>query len=331
MYKLSLENITKKYKNKTVISNLNLGIKEGEILSILGPSGCGKSTLLNIIAGIIGGFDGRIILNGKDISNLDSNKRNVVVVSQENLLFPHMNVYDNISFGLKVRKMDKKSMDKIVGELLDSIGLSGYEKKKISTLSGGEKQRISLARALAINPEILLLDETFSSLDLNLREKIRELTKQLHKKYNMTTILVTHDREEAMEFSDRIALMLNGEIKIITEPKYLYEKIESLDVAKFLMNDNYIDCNNKTIFIKPNDLYLHEVLDKNVSVKAIVLEKKYSNHVIKYSVELLDDIRLEDVSIDKGIILNVEDISKTDLEVSQNIYIEIKGYNIFEN
>lgn len=193
--KLTLSNINKNYKEKKVLKNLNLNVYESERLSILGPSGCGKSTLLRIIAGLESDFTGTIYIDESEINNIPTNKRNVVMVTQENYLFLHLNVFENIAFPMRARKVDNKKIKEKVTVLLEEIKLSGYENKKVNQLSGGEKQRIALARALAAEPDVLLLDEAYSSLDANLRIAIRELTMQLQKKHNITTILVTHDKE----------------------------------------------------------------------------------------------------------------------------------------
>lgn len=271
MYKLEMKGINKSFRNNKVLKNMKLSLFEGERLSILGPSGCGKSTMLGIMAGIVDDFEGEILLDGRDISNLASNKRNIVIVSQENLLFPHMNVYDNIGFGLKIRKKDKKFIEEKVKILLKEIKLVGYENKKVSKLSGGEKQRVALARALAVEPELLLLDEAYSSLDTHLREKMRELTIRLQEKHNITTILVTHDKQEALLFSDRVGVMLDGEIKQIDTPQKIYEKPNNFDIASFMLDDNFIEIEGKKLFIKPEEI---KILESDKKEDLDLLEKK---------------------------------------------------------
>lgn len=270
MYKLEMKGINKSFRNNKVLKNMKLSLFEGERLSILGPSGCGKSTMLGIMAGIVDDFEGEILLDGRDISNLASNKRNIVIVSQENLLFPHMNVYDNIGFGLKIRKKDKKFIEEKVKILLEEIKLVGYENKKVSKLSGGEKQRVALARALAVEPELLLLDEAYSSLDTHLREKMRELTIRLQEKHNITTILVTHDKQEALLFSDRVGVMLDGEIKQIDTPQKIYEKPNNFDIASFMLDDNFIEIEGKKLFIKPEEI---KILESDKKEDLDLLEK----------------------------------------------------------
>ncbi|MEG0250533.1 MAG: ABC transporter ATP-binding protein [Peptostreptococcus sp.] len=281
MYKLEMKSINKKYRNNIVLNKMNISVTSGERLSILGPSGCGKSTMLGIMAGIVDDFEGDIFLDGINISNLPSNKRNIVIVSQENLLFPHMNVYDNIGFGLKVRKKEKSFVEKKVKVLLEEIGLKGYENKKVNKLSGGEKQRVALARALAVEPEILLLDEAYSSLDTHLREKMRDLTIKLQKKHSITTILVTHDKQEALLFSNRVGVMLDGEIKQIDTPQNIYEKPNNVDIAKFMLDDNFIDIKDRVLFIKPEQVEILEKNRKNDEKKSEVLDRVLESEKIK--------------------------------------------------
>ncbi len=295
MYKLEMKGINKSFRNNKVLKNMKLSLFEGERLSILGPSGCGKSTMLGIMAGIVDDFEGEILLDGRDISNLASNKRNIVIVSQENLLFPHMNVYDNIGFGLKIRKKDKKFIEKKVKILLEEIKLVGYENKKVSKLSGGEKQRVALARALAVEPELLLLDEAYSSLDTHLREKMRELTIRLQEKHNITTILVTHDKQEALLFSDRVGVMLDGEIKQIDTPQKIYEKPNNFDIASFMLDDNFIEIEGKKLFIKPEE------------IKILESDKKEDLDLLEKNQKLIESREEKNSEINNSIIINYID------------------------
>lgn len=310
MCKLEVKNIKKTYSKKEVLKGLDLKIYEGERLSILGPSGCGKSTFLKILAGIIEEFEGEIILNKKDITRTPSNKRNIVVVSQDNLLFPHMNVYENIAFGLRVRKYKEEEIKKIVENLLEEVGLSGYGKKKVGKLSGGEQQRVALIRALAVKPEVILLDEAYSSLDANLREKMRELTIYLQKKHNITTILVTHDKDEALVFSDRVAVMLDGGICQVDEPKKVYEEPKSLEVARFLLEDNFIEEEDKVTLIRPEDIRMVEEGEE-----AIILERNYAKARFIYTIEV------------GGRRLKLDDFTRTKYEVGSKIHIKVVKKN----
>lgn len=338
MYKLELQNIQKKFSNKNVLDGLNLQVKKGERISILGPSGCGKSTTLSIIAGLIDDFDGKVILDGEDITSKAANKRNIVIVNQENLLFPHMNVYENIAFGLRVRKKSKDEIDKKVKELLSDIGLEGYEKKKVSMISGGEKQRVALARALAVEPEVLLLDEAYSSLDTNLRERMRELTIGLQKKHNTTMILVTHDKEEAILFSDRIAIMLNGKLEQIDYPEEVYTNPKTKAAAKFMVDDNFIEIGSATILIKPEDIDIHKeagvqndfenALNKFVEENIKLEGKVFSAEVKKvvYSGTKMKYI----LNVGKRT-LKVDDFDMNRYEIGDKIGIVIKKTNIYRD
>ena len=205
MSSVKLVNITKSFDEKIVLENINIDIKDGELVSLLGVSGCGKSTTLQLIAGLINPDSGDIIFNDKSVLNIPTGKREAVIVFQDYLLFPHMSVYENIEFGLKMKNINKKTRKDKVNELIKLVKLNGYENKYPSELSGGQKQRVAIARTLAINPKVLLLDEPFSNLDINLRNEMREFVLNLQKKLYITTILVTHDKEEALIMSDKIA------------------------------------------------------------------------------------------------------------------------------
>jgi len=212
MSSVKLVNITKSFDEKIVLQDINIDIKDGELVSLLGVSGCGKSTTLQLIAGLINPDSGDIIFNDKSVLNTPTGKRDAVIVFQDYLLFPHMSVYENIEFGLKMKNINKKIRKDKVKELIKLVKLNGYENKYPSELSGGQKQRVAIARTLAINPKVLLLDEPFSNLDINLRNEMREFVLNLQKKLNITTILVTHDKEEALIMSDKIAVMVKSSL-----------------------------------------------------------------------------------------------------------------------
>lgn len=200
---LSLKNITKTYKGTPCLSNINFDVEKGEILAVMGPSGCGKTTLLKMIAGLITPISGEIHMNGKIINHIPAEKRNVSLVFQKPLLFPHMNVQQNVGFGLKMRNIPKEQMQASVSKMLTLVQLKGYEKRRVSELSGGQEQRVSLARGLVYKPDILLLDEPFSALDQNLRIQMCQLIKSLKEELDLTIIIVTHNEEEAALMADR--------------------------------------------------------------------------------------------------------------------------------
>ncbi|MBQ6440232.1 MAG: ABC transporter ATP-binding protein [Mogibacterium sp.] len=210
--KLEINNLSVKINKTKILDDVSLGIKEREFLVLLGPSGCGKSTLLKTIAGINYVDEGTIVLDGTVLNDVPAHKRGTVIVFQDIRLFPNMSVADNVTYALRFKGIKKKSRREKAGDLLRSVQLEGFEDRMPSTLSGGQMQRVALARALAAEPKLILLDEPFSSLDENLREDMRNLVKKLHHEFGMTTIMVTHDREEAFSMADRLAVMFEGKI-----------------------------------------------------------------------------------------------------------------------
>ncbi len=223
-----------------ILKGVNLEIKSGEFVSLLGASGCGKTTLLKSIAGLLEVKSGDISLDGTSIVNLAPEKRGTVIVFQDLRLFPHMTVEQNIAFAMELKKISKEEQKKKVAELLEAVQLPGFEKRKIREMSGGQRQRIALARALAADPKILLLDEPFSSLDENLRYEMARLVKKLHKKMGLTAVMVTHDNAEAMKVSDRIALMQAGNVLQYDTPEEMFYHPLSKPVADYMGQSNYI-------------------------------------------------------------------------------------------
>ncbi|WP_303007096.1 ABC transporter ATP-binding protein [Romboutsia ilealis] len=256
MSSVKLVNITKSFDEKIVLENINIDIKDGELVSLLGVSGCGKSTTLQLIAGLINPDSGDIIFNDKSVLNIPTGKREAVIVFQDYLLFPHMSVYENIEFGLKMKNINKKTRKDKVNELIKLVKLNGYENKYPSELSGGQKQRVAIARTLAINPKVLLLDEPFSNLDINLRNEMREFVLNLQKKLYITTILVTHDKEEALIMSDKIAVMVDGKIEQFDKPTTLYQNPKTKSVANIFGERNYIKGKIENEVFKSNILYI---------------------------------------------------------------------------
>lgn len=256
MSSVKLVNITKSFDEKIVLENINIDIKDGELVSLLGVSGCGKSTTLQLIAGLINPDSGDIIFNDKSVLNIPTGKREAVIVFQDYLLFPHMSVYENIEFGLKMKNINKKTRKDKVNELIKLVKLNGYENKYPSELSGGQKQRVAIARTLAINPKVLLLDEPFSNLDINLRNEMREFVLNLQKKLYITTILVTHDKEEALIMSDKIAVMVDGKIEQFDKPTTLYQNPKTKSVANIFGERNYIKGKIENEVFKSNIFYI---------------------------------------------------------------------------
>ena len=222
------------------VDNLSLDIEAGELTAVLGPSGCGKTTMLKIIAGLQEADSGEILFNGQPVNDVRPEKRDAVMVFQNHLLFPYMNVEENIGFGLKMRRMEKAERRRRVRRMLSLVRLEGLGKRKPHQLSGGEKQRAALARALALRPGILLLDEPLSNLDVHLRDEMRELILRVHAEFGLTTVLVTHDQREAVQVADRTALMFEGRLHQFGRPEELYERPASLRIAAFFGSTNHI-------------------------------------------------------------------------------------------
>lgn len=238
---LELKNISVTLSNKKILKSINLKVKDGEFISLLGASGCGKSTMLKTIAGIVGQSEGSIRLNGNIADTIPPYKRKTVIVFQDFRLFPHMTIGENISFPLKMNGVSKaKSREKSI-ELLEKIKLKDFEDRYVDEISGGQMQRVALARALAAEPVVLLLDEPFSSLDITLRREMRELVLELQKEYKITTILVTHDQEEALTMSNRIAFMNDGKIEQYDTPENIFKNPINTTVADYFSKGVYIN------------------------------------------------------------------------------------------
>ena len=236
-----LEGFGKNYGKKEVIRDINLEVYEGEFLTLLGSSGCGKTTILRSISGLDIPTYGKIYIDNEDVTNLEPPMRKVNTIFQNYALFPLMNVYDNIAFGLRMKKISESEIKKRVDEMLELVHLEGYEKRFPKDLSGGEQQRVSLARGLINRPKVLLLDEPLSALDLKLRKTMQIELKMLQRKLGITFIYVTHDQDEALSMSDRIVVLRNGKIEQIDSPSDIYDKPNSLYVAEFIGDANVID------------------------------------------------------------------------------------------
>lgn len=237
---LKIENLCVDLQKAEILKSISLEIKTGEFVSLLGASGCGKSTLLKSIAGLLEVKSGDIAIDGTSIVEMAPEKRGTIIVFQDLRLFPHMTVEQNVAFSMQLKKMSKTEQKKRVAELLEAVQLPGFEKRKIREMSGGQKQRVALARALAAEPRILLLDEPFSSLDENLREEMAKLVKKLHRQEKLTTIMVTHDKAEAMKLSDRIALMRDGKVLQYDTPERMFHYPANQSVADYMGQTNYI-------------------------------------------------------------------------------------------
>lgn len=238
---IDLINVSKNYNGTEALNNINLYIRKNEFVTLLGPSGCGKTTTLRIIGGFEKPSSGEVYFNGVKINDLPPYKRKVNTVFQKYALFPHMNVFENIAFGLKIKKMDKKIIDKKVREVLAMVNLAGYEKRRIDSLSGGQQQRVAIARALVNEPEVLLLDEPLGALDLKLRQEMQFELKNMQQRLGITFVYVTHDQEEALSMSDTVVVMKDGKIQQIGTPIDIYNEPKNAFVADFIGESNIID------------------------------------------------------------------------------------------
>lgn len=239
---LTLKDVKKSYDNTTILNGISLSIETGEIVSILGPSGSGKTTLLNCILGITDIDSGKVLYNGEDVTHVSMENRGFNIVFQDYALFPNLNAYENIVYGLKNKP--NISTPQEVNELIDLLGLSEHLNKRIDRLSGGQKQRVALARTMVMKPKILLLDEPLSALDGVIKESIKEKIKTIAKEYHLTTIIVTHDPEEALTLSDRVLIMKDGKISQFAKPKDIIEHPENSFVKEFILNQLEIKRNN---------------------------------------------------------------------------------------
>ncbi len=239
-YVLQLKNINKYFGKNHVIKNVNLNFEKGHFITFLGPSGCGKTTLLRMIAGFYEPDEGEILLNGKNIEKVPPYDRNTAMVFQEYALFPHMNVFDNVSYGLRVKKKSKDEIEKRVKQALALMQLEGMEKRFPNQMSGGQQQRVAVARALVMNPEVLLLDEPLSNLDAKLRESVRVELRQIQQKMGLSTIYVTHDQSEALSMSDSIVVLKDGIVHQVGTPQEIYFEPKTAFVADFIGTTNLI-------------------------------------------------------------------------------------------
>jgi len=237
---IRLVNVSKNYDGTEALKNINLYIRKNEFLTLLGPSGCGKTTTLRIIAGFEKPDSGAVFFEGKDITDLPPYKRKVNTVFQRYALFPHMNVAENIAFGLKIKKLDNKTIERKVAEVLELVNLKGFEKRRVDSLSGGQQQRVAIARALVNEPEVLLLDEPLGALDLKLRKDMQIELKRIQKMLGITFVYVTHDQEEALTMSDTIVVMKDGTIQQIGTPEMIYNEPKNAFVADFIGESNII-------------------------------------------------------------------------------------------
>lgn len=309
---VELKGVSVAFDGETVLDNLNLEIKDKEFITLLGPSGCGKTTTLRIIAGFVEPNCGDVFFDGKLINGVPAFKRQVNTIFQRYALFPHLNVYENIAFGLRIKKMKEEDIDKKVREMLTLVNLVGLEKRKIDTLSGGQQQRVAIGRAIANNPKVLLLDEPLAALDLKLRKDMQTELKKIQQQLGITFIFVTHDQEEALSMSDRVVVMDGGKIQQVGTPQDIYNEPKNAFVADFIGESNILD----GVMI---DDYLAEFSGKKFKCLDAGFEKGESVDVV---------VRPEDVDIvspEKGMLQGVV-TSVTFLGVHYEIIVDIGGF-----
>ena len=288
---LELINVNKSYGQVSALDSIYLNIKDGEFFSLLGPSGSGKTTCLKVIAGFETPDSGTVNLFDEDVSYVPPFKRNVNTVFQDYALFPHMNVRENVAYSLKIKKVSKSEQNKQVNEILKTVKLEGYDSRKPSELSGGQRQRVALARSLINKPKILLLDEPLGALDLKLREQMQLELKILQRQFKITFIYVTHDQQEAMSMSDRIAIFNNGRIEQIDTPVNIYSKPKTAFVADFIGTTSIISskfANNyfnysKTFSIRPEFIKIHHDNDQveEFNIEAVIDDVQYQGSYFK--------------------------------------------------
>ena len=240
MTTLALQNLSRTFGDVAAVRDLSLEINSGELIAFLGPSGCGKTTTLRMIAGLLAPSSGDILFDGESVVAVPSEKRGAVMVFQKHLLFPYMNVGQNVGFGLRMRGVAKTDIETRAAEMLALVQLPGFEARRPHELSGGQQQRVALARALVTQPRLLLLDEPLANLDANLRLDMRELIRRVQRDLGITTVFVTHDQEEAVMMADRVALMFDGVLQQFDSPRAFYERPASAAVARFFRNENFL-------------------------------------------------------------------------------------------
>ncbi len=271
---VSLRNVSKEFSGKKVLDDISLNIRKGEFVTLLGPSGCGKTTTLRLIAGFLAPDEGEILLDGKDISSIPPYKRPFNTVFQRYALFPHLDVYDNIAFGLKLQKVPSDEIDRKVRKVLKLVSMTDYEDRDVSTLSGGQQQRVAIARAIVNQPKILLLDEPLAALDLKMRKDMQIELKEMHSKLGITFIYVTHDQEEALTLSDTIVVMNEGRIQQIGSPVDIYNEPQNSFVADFIGESNILNGtmlhDRKVEFIGHSFDCVDEGFGENVPVDVVI-------------------------------------------------------------
>lgn len=325
---LKIKNVSKSYDIKKVLNNISLEIEEGEFLCLLGPSGCGKTTLLRIIAGLEDINEGYIYLQDKDITDVEPYKRGFGIVFQSYALFPNMTAYNNIAFPLKEKKMSKDHIDKKVNEVLKIVGLKSEAHKYPRQLSGGQQQRIAIARAIALEPKFLLLDEPMSALDAKVRNKLRLDIKKFQKDLNITTIMVTHDQEEAITMADKIAILNDGDIMQFGTPQEIYQNPKNLFTANFIGDTNSFEYEDYILTVRPEHVNLKNSNDINANAKVESIEFRGSSIRVELREILKENNIISDVSIKDWANLNLSEGDLVNININEKYYLKypkVKG------
>ncbi len=309
---IELKNISVTFEEEPVLKQIDLTIKDGEFVTLLGPSGCGKTTTLRVIAGFVTPDEGEVFFDGQTINNLPPHKRQVNTIFQRYALFPHLNVFENIAFGLRVKKVPEKEIKQAVTDILKLVNLSGYEKRHIHKLSGGQQQRVAIARAIINHPKVLLLDEPLAALDLKLRKDMQVELKNIQKSLGITFVFVTHDQEEALAMSDTVVVMNEGKIQQIGTPQDIYNEPKNAFVADFIGESNILDGIMRKDFVTEFSGRSFECLD--------------SGFAANERVDVV--IRPEDVDIVPPVngMLEGEVTSVTFLGVYYEIIVDVNGF-----
>ena len=328
---ISLQHLSKSYDGKKVLDDINLDIREGEFVTLLGPSGCGKTTTLRLIAGFLAPDEGRILLDGKDISSLPPYRRPFNTVFQRYALFPHLDVYDNIAFGLKLQKVPTDEIDKRVRRILKMVSMTDYESRDVESLSGGQQQRVAIARALVNRPRVLLLDEPLAALDLKMRKDMQIELKEMHAQLGITFIYVTHDQEEALTLSDNIVVMNEGRILQAGTPVSIYNEPQNSFVADFIGESNILNGtmlrDRRVEFLGHEFDCVDEGFGENVPVDVVVRpEDVYIMHRLEGSCTFKGVHYEMFVDTDKGFELMIQDYNA--FEVGSRVGLLIRPNDI---
>lgn len=328
-----VDRVSKKFGNFQALEDINITVESGKLVALLGPSGSGKSTLLRTIAGLEIPDTGSIIINGQNTTYLDIRKRNIGFVFQHYALFKHLTVRQNIAFGLEIRKTPRQVIKRKVNELIELVQLKGLGDRYPNQLSGGQRQRVGLARALAVDPQVLLLDEPFGALDAKVRKELRDWLRRLHDEVHLTSIFVTHDQEEAMAVADEIVVMNHGRIEQIGSPDEVYEnpaspfvmsfvgEVNVLREAKGLIKNNYISSSSLPVYIRPHDIDI-DTSPRPGSVRATLVR------IIPIGWEMQLELQIQE-NFTIAAQINREQLNQLDLQIGQRVYLNPRNVKTF--